>query len=358
MPRCLDLNGINGPYPPHFTVHEIAVPISPAPNDKSRETPPAPSDSKLENSKGFSFLLTLCCFAALALVVMYWRWGGTIEDSLHYFNTALFIRGEAPHNVLQAPFPYRILVPAMAAGIPGDVRQNFALLNWLFVAISATFLTLTALRLGYAQKYAAAAGLMLVLSVPTYWYAPYLLVDPGSVCARVVFVFAIISGQPWLALLAGLIGTAIREENILLLVWLLASRRVAWSVCLLTLVAAAVWILAVRFWLVTGLPSYTWVPSLARVMEALNDVRSLMSIALAAGFVLPLAIMGMRHAPQPLQALKWLLVVMALPSLYATLCVRVDGRMIWGLYPFLIPFAVDFLSRLGNMKDTPVLYSK
>jgi hypothetical protein len=38
--------------------------------------------------------------------------------------------------------------------------------------------------------------------------------------------------------------------------------------------------------------------------------------------------------------LKWLLGLMALPPLYAALCVRIDGRVIWGLYPFLIPFAV------------------
>jgi hypothetical protein len=31
---------------------------------------------------------------------------------------------------------------------------------------------------------------------------------------------------------------------------------------------------------------------------------------------------------------------MALPPLYAALCVRIDGRAIWNLYPMLLPFAV------------------
>jgi hypothetical protein len=287
-------------------------------------------------------LLGTACFGMLALAVMWWRWGGTVEDSLHYFNIARYLRGEAPANALVAPFPYRLLVPAAAAAIPGDVRHNFALLNWLLVSAASCMAALTALRLGFGRNGAIAAGLLLICSVPTFWYAPYLLVDPGSVCARAAFVLALVSGQPWLAALAGVIGTGVREENIVLLFWLLAARQIGWRAGLLALAAALVWMLAVRWWIIGGLPSYTWVPSLARVMEALRDVRSLASIALAAGLVLPLALLGMRHAPPQLQPFKRLLLLMALPPLYAALSVRVDGRAVWGLYPILIPFAIAF----------------
>jgi hypothetical protein len=46
-------------------------------------------------------------------------------------------------------------------------------------------------------------------------------------------------------------------------------------------------------------------------------------------------------APARIAPLKSLLVLMALPPLYAALSVRVEGRIVWGLYPFLIPFAVS-----------------
>ncbi|WP_157201372.1 hypothetical protein [Massilia sp. Root418] len=285
-------------------------------------------------------LLAAAGFAALALAVMWWRWGGTVEDSLHYFNTARYLRGEVPASALVAPFPYRLLVPAAAAAIPGDVRNNFALLNWLLVSAAAAMSALTALRLGYGRNGAIAAGLLLICSVPTFWYAPYLLVDPGSVCARAAFVLALVSGQPWLAALAGVVGTGVREENIVLLFWLLAARQIGWRAGLLALAAAVAWMLAVRWWIIGGLPSYTWVPSVARVMEALRDLRSLASIALAAGLVLPLALLGMRKAPAQLRPLKRLLLLMALPPLYAALSVRVDGRAIWSLYPMLIPFTL------------------
>jgi hypothetical protein len=287
-------------------------------------------------------------FAALALFVMVWRWGGTVEDSLAYYNTARYLRGEIPASELRAPFPYRLLAPALAALIPGDTRQSFALLNWLCIGSTAVMLAGSVLRAGANRKAAVIAGLMLILSVPTFWYAPYLLTDPASICARAAFVLAVLSGQPWLAALAGVTASAVREENILLLVWLLAMRRIAILPGLAALAVAGAWMLAVRWWLIPGLPAYIWAPSVATVVTALKDVRSLASLAAGVGIVLPLALLGIRRAAPALQPLKSLLLLMVLPPLYAALCVRIDGRAIWGLYPMLIPFAAMYCARIGE----------
>jgi hypothetical protein len=278
-------------------------------------------------------------FALLALALMIWRWGGTIEDSQAYFDTARYFRGEAGIEALRAPFPYRTLVPAIAAILPGDLRQDFAALNWLFMTASACLMTAAARRAGLDSQRATGAGVLMLVALPTFWYAPYLLVDPGSICARSAFVLAVLAGQPWLAALAGLAGTAVREENILLLVWLLATRRISLPGGLAVLAAAGAWLFAVRFWLIPGLPAYTWEPSWWTVNHALHDLRSLASIAGSSLPIVPLAVMGWRRAPASLQPLKSLLFLMALPPLYAALCVRVEGRVIWELYPFLIPFA-------------------
>ncbi|MFC0253623.1 hypothetical protein ACFFJK_17125 [Massilia consociata] len=279
-------------------------------------------------------------FALLALALMAWRWGGTVMDSQAYYDTARYLRGEIPASQLVAPFPYRLLVPAIAAIIPGDLRNGFAALNWVLVTSAACLMSAAVLRAGLGHRRAIAAGLLMIVSLPTFWYAPYLLVDPGSVAARAAFVLAVLAGQPWLAALAGLVGTAVREENILLLVWLVAMRRIAIVPGLAFLAAAGAWTVAVRWWLITGLPGYTWEPSWWTVNHALRDVRSLLSIAGTAFLVVPLAVLGWRAAPRALRSLGSLLFLMALPPLYAALCVRVDGRMIWGLYPFLVPIAV------------------
>jgi hypothetical protein len=284
-------------------------------------------------------------FALLALALMIWRWGGTVEDSQAYFDTARYFRGEIGVAALRPPFPYRTLVPAIAAALPGDLRQAFATLNWLFMTASAWLMSAVALRAGLDRKRAIGAGVLMLAALPTVWYAPYLLVDPGSLCARSAFVLAVMAGQPWLAAAAGVLGTAAREENILLLVWLLGARRIAPAGGLAALAAAGAWLVAVRFWLFAGLPGYTWEPSWWTVHHALHDVRSIASILGSSLPIVPLAVLGWRHAPAPLEPIRSLLLLMALPPLYAALCVRVEGRIVWGLYPFLIPFAVAWARR-------------
>ncbi|NVD98227.1 hypothetical protein [Massilia sp. BJB1822] len=290
--------------------------------------------------QGSTLLLLIGGFAALALALMWWRWGGTVEDSLAYYDTARYLRGEIPVGELRAPFPYRLLVPALAALAPGELHNSFATLNWLCITAAAVMIALTVQRLQLGRERAIVGGLLLIVSVPTVWYAPYLLVDPGAICARAAFVLAVVSGQPWLAAGAGILATAVREENIVLLFWLLAARQISLGAGLLALASAGGWLLAVRWWLITGLPSYVWAPSLQTLLNALADVRSLASIAAAVSLVLPLSLLGMRQAPPALRPLKSLLLLLALPPLYAALSVRVDGRAVWSLYPLLIPFAM------------------
>jgi hypothetical protein len=300
------------------------------------------------------WLLLGAAFAVLAGAVMHWRWGGTIEDSLAYFNTARYLRGEIPITALQAPFPYRLAIPALSAWLPGDVRNNFATLNWLSIVAAACMLSLAAARAGLARVQVIGTGVLLILSVPTFWYAPYLLTDPGSICARAAFVLGVVTGAPGLALAAGLAGTAVREENILLLAWLLATRRVSLPAGVAALAAAGLWLVAVRWWVLPGLPAYTWVPSLARVVEALHDTRAMISLAAASIIVLPLAAAGWRYCPRALAPLKGLALLMALPPLYAALSVRVEGRIVWGLYPFLLPIAACALPRAPALTRTDV----
>lgn len=302
--------------------------------------PSIPPLKLLPEKQRIDWRLIAAGFAVLALIVMWSRWGGTVEDSQAYYDTARYLRGEIPAEELRAPFPYRLLVPAVASIIPGDLRDGFATLNWLLVVAGACCMSAAVLRAGLGQRRAIAAGLLMIVSLPTFWYAPYLLVDPGSVAARAAFVLALLSGQPWLAALAGLVGTAIREENVLLLVWLVAMRQIPLLPGLALLASAGGWMIVVRWFLITGLPAYTWAPNWGTLVAALNDVRSLLSIAGAAIIVVPLAIVGWRFAPRQLKPLAGLLALMALPQLYAALSVRVEGRLIWGLYPFLIPFAV------------------
>jgi len=279
-------------------------------------------------------------FAVLALAVMWQRWGGTVEDSLAYFDTARFLRGELPFSALRAPFPYRVLMPALASWWPGDLRNGFATLNWLATTGTAIALSCLVHAAGASRPRVLLAGLLAIVSVPTYWYAPYLLSDPGAIFGRAVFALGVVSCQPWLALAGGLFATAAREENILLLGWLIVFGRVGVMRGGLVLALAAFWLFAVRWLLFPGLPSYLWVPNIGTVVAALRDQRSLMSLISAGAIVIPMALLGWKYIPTRLRPLKGILLMMAVPPLYAALSVRIEGRAIWSLYPFLIPIAV------------------
>ncbi|WP_348692730.1 hypothetical protein [Duganella fentianensis] len=282
-----------------------------------------------------SLLYFLCAF-----LVLQPHWGLTVEDSLAYFNTSRFLRGEIQFSELRAPFPYRLLIPAVAAYIPGDLRNVFASVNWVSISISSVFLAYSVNKVGGNCKQVICAGLLLIISVPTFWYGSYLLTDPGAICARTIFVVGILTGQPWLSLFSGLIATAIREENILLLVWLLVFQRKMFIFNIGAIAVAVAWLIYVRWYFFAGLPSYVWVPSLNTILAVMHDTRAVLSILSAAIVVVPLLILGFKHIPSELNSLKSLIILMSTPILYAALSVRVDGRAIWSLYPFMIPIAV------------------
>jgi hypothetical protein len=286
------------------------------------------------------WLLLAVAFALAALAIMWHRWGGTVEDSLAYFNTARFLRGEVPFSALRAPFPYRLAMPGLAALWPGDVRNGFAVLNWLATAGTATVLAYLVHAAGGDRRRIVAAGLLAIVSVPTFWYAPYLLTDPGAIFGRAVFALGVVTCQPWLALAGGFFATTAREENILLLAWLLAFGRVGIVRGGIVLALAAAWLVVVRWYVFPGLPSYVWAPNIGTVIAALRDTRSLLSLLGAGILVVPLACLGWKHVPDRMRPLKGILLMMALPPLYAALSVRIEGRAIWSLYPFLIPIAV------------------
>ena len=288
----------------------------------------------------FNWPLVIGGFAVLALGMMLGRWGASLDDSSAYLDMARWLRGELALPELQTPFSYRLGLPALAALVPGELHHVFATLNWLFVTATALLATATVRRLGFGTQRALAAGLLVILSLPTVWYAPGVLVDPASICMRMLFVFGVLTGRPGLALAAALAGTAVREEDILLLAWLASSGQVSRGRIGAALGAALVWIAALHGWLAPGDGEPAWAPDTANLAALLADWRGLLSLGACAGFVLPLALAGLRDAPERLQPLRGLLVLMVLPALYAALCAQADGRVVWDLYPFLLPFAV------------------
>lgn len=271
--------------------------------------------------------------------MMMGRWGAVEAESSALLDLAHWLRGDELMPQLAAPFTYRLGLPALASVLPGELHHVFATLNWLFITVTALLATATVRRLGFGTQRALAAGLLVILSLPTVWYAPAVVAEPASICMRMLFVFGVLTGRPGLALAAALAGTAIREEDILLLAWLAASGQVSRARMGAALGAAMGWIVGLHLWMAHG--AADTVPALAAAgMVASAGWDRLLSLGACAGFVLPLALAGLRDAPARIRPLRSLLVLMLLPGLQATLSGHADGRIVWDLAPFLLPFAV------------------
>lgn len=304
----------------------------------------------------FNWPLVAGGFALLALVMMMGRWGAVEAESSAYLGLAHWLRGELPLPGLAAPFAYRLGLPALASLLPGELHHVFATLNWLFVTATALLATATVRRLGFGTQRALAAGLLVILSLPTVWYAPAVLAEPGSICMRMLFVLGVLAGRPGLALAAALAGTAIRADDILLLAWLAASGQVSRRRMAAALAAAVAYIVALHGWVAADAGDAASATAMSTAMSTAMEIaagtsaavagirpsgwQGLLSLAACAGFVLPLALAGLRDAPARIRPLRSLLVLMLLPGLQAALSGHADGRIVWDLYPFLLPFAV------------------
>jgi len=293
----------------------------------------------------FNWPLVIGGYALLTLVMMMGRWGAVEAESSAYLGLAHWLRGEVPLPVLAAPFTYRLGLPALASVLPGELHHVFATLNWLFVTVTAVLATATVRRLGFGSQRALAAGLLVILSLPTVWYAPAVLAEPGSICMRMLFVCGVLTGRPGLALAAALAGTAIRADDILLLAWLAASGQVSRARIGAALAVAIGSIVVLQVWLAPGTLEIVAGPERA----GLAKLDQLLSLGACAGFVLPLALAGLRDAPEHIRSLRSLLVLMLLPGLHAAVTGQADGRIVWDLTPFLLPFAVAL-----GMPRTPV----
>ena len=288
----------------------------------------------------FNWPLVIGGYALLALVMMMGRWGVALPESAAYLELARWLRGAMPLAEVSSPFAWRLGLPALASALPGELHHVFATLNWIFVTATALLATASVRRLGFGTQRALAAGLLVILSLPAVWYAPAVLVEPGSICMRMLFVFGVLTGRPGLALAAALAGTAIREEDILLLAWLAASGQVS-KVRMGTALGAAIgWVAALHLWMTPAAAAAFPGSLLAPEHAGLADWDHLLSLGACAGFVLPLALAGLRDAPARIRPLRGLLVPMVLPGLHAALGGHADGRVVWDLYPFLLPFAV------------------
>ena len=311
----------------------------------------AGSDAALGLLKNPIFCLSL--YFVLALCIMAWRWGGVTNDSLIYYRTALYFRGMVDINSLESPFSYRIMSSLIASMLPGDIRFNFGLLNFLSVVGSAYILRALMNTLGFSKVHAAVGGALVILSFPAFWYAPYCTVDPLALLFRTAMVYLLWKKQWTSAALIFCISVTVREDLLVMFlaatVWAIRNR--AWRGLIIwggSLAVALLVLLVVR-WSFAMLPQYFWLPGLGWVQLNLTSPKRILSSLLGigpAGLILPFVFVKRRQImfkPQwrePFVFLATFLAIFSLVPMYGLLSAGIDARPFWHLYPALIPLGI------------------
>jgi hypothetical protein len=278
---------------------------------------------------------------------MVWHWGYVVADSRYYFQLALHFAGRFPTDQLRLPFAYEAATPWMAAHMPFDVTFNFALLNYLAVVAAAIVVYSICRGEGFTDQCSALGGWLIVISVPTFAYAPYLLTDPTALLWRACLIWALRAHNAIWVLPVGLIGVATREDTLVLLgagvVWTVWQRRwsetVVWTSTALLGVGCS---LLIRHYF-ASLGVYDWKPGLYWLKQNLRSPSNYLSVAAGVGVVWPLAVLGFLHPGRLSRetARFWAFLSLALLTVpaYALVSARFDGRPFWTAYPAAIPLA-------------------
>jgi len=283
-----------------------------------------------------------------------------------YARLVRYFRGDLPAAALIAPFCYRPLGPALAAGLPAAPVTAINLVNLASLAGVVWLLDAVGGLAGLRSRGQWAVGLLFVFSFPTFYYGTIGFIDPIALATAALVLLLVIRGAPMAALIPAIaLATLAKETNVALALLPLgvgiAQRswgRSAWRTALLLAGGVGTFLLVQALMPAPG-QDLRPVPGLAVALENLSRPRTYLSLALTIGVPALLAsfavMSGRARALLRPDAYGVLLLGSLLAGvLYAVSIVgaHTDGRLIWIAYPFLIPIAATWFENLD-----PALHS-
>jgi len=300
-------------------------------------------------------------FTATATATRY----GLPLDVAGYVRLVEYFRGELPADSLISPYCYRPLVPYVASKLPFKPLTSINAINLLCLFLSVMVLDGILTFVGYTQSVRNLGALLFLVSFPTFYYGTIGFVDPVAVLFVSVGVYLTLRGHALMLALCVVLGTLVKETNALiaLLPGIWGWARASLSVRLIIQVAMLGFLALFTAVCVRTLSPFPergwfWIPSLEAVRENLSRPRAYLSLFLTLGLPAALALVAVatRRAGETLSrpifrfllggvSLVTMLYFYTLPAAYA------DGRVIWIVYPFLIPLALSVVPPARAAKD-------
>jgi len=272
-------------------------------------------------------------------------------DSPYYTNYVEYFRGKAPIDSVILPFRYRPLVPFIASLLPvKSPMTSINIINLLALYITVLYLFLLLRALGFCFNYALCGSFMFTISFPVFYYGTVGCIDPVIICLLTIGTYLIYRSS-WPLLVALVTAGGLAKEIIVLLIpvalaYLWVNKR-EWKLKTLILcIGFVIPIVVVRkIFIETG--EFYWIPSLDTFASNIR-LRAILSILLTLGIPGLLALGAVVHYRDFKPRLNGTVVVPLLIGIlftlflviYSMLTAYTDGRFIWPMVIYTIPFAL------------------
>jgi hypothetical protein len=281
-----------------------------------------------------------------------------LDDAAYYIAYTEYFRGETPSAILAPASNWRPLVPFIASFLPLQPLTAIDIINIVFLVLSLfiLFKILNILQIKDNIKWLGC--LLFILSFPTFYYGAIGYVDPGVLLFITLGSYFILQ-KKWNWLIPTIILGLLAKETIFIILpaaivylFLSTSRTKAFIYSILYVSCYILVTMLIRkFAPFTGNanPQF-WHFSFAAFEDNLLRINVYFSLMLSLGVpAIIFVLYPLRSHIYIIQKMPYMLACLAAIAtglgmwFFSFLTAAADGRIIWMIYPFIIPYVALLL---------------
>lgn len=273
-------------------------------------------------------------------------------DSYEYVQYVNFFRGEDVKSEIGPPYTYRFLIPFVASFFPTDPLTSLNIINLLFLFIGLIYLLKTLKLLDYNDKTIFYTGLIYSFSFPVFYYGTVGILDPVLIGSIQLGIYLLLKDK-FVSLNTLIFFMATANEKIVVLlpvIFIYHFKKSGFKDSIFYTLVPFV-LSVVGIFLARGLApdsiNYVWKIDFNTLLDNLSRPRTYLSLILSGGIPAVLAHLGRNNVPKNdfFLALKIGVFTVYALIIYSMLAAYTDGRFIWIVYPFALPFAAGYIEK-------------
>jgi hypothetical protein len=290
---------------------------------------------------------------------------GRPVDVEGYVRLTAYFRGEASAGSMRPPFCYRILAPLFASVVPTQPETALNIINLMSLLVSLWLLDQVGAALKMSARSRLAMNVTFIVSFPTFYYGTIGFIDPIALALSCAILLGVLRGFPPIVLLVIAICAVLAKETnaaftLLPIFRAVQERKIAGKSLLVygSIFAAPVGVhLLVRELMPFPQQQSLWIPDILITLENLSRSRTYISLILTITIPVTFALLALfsgriRESLEKKDQLLLFAGCMLASGLYgySVISAYSDGRIIWSIYPYLLPFSACLFSRRNSIR--------